>query len=65
MLAGRLASECGSDAACRVRRAYLLALAREPEPAELEEAKAFAAAGGPWEDFALAMLNRNEFVYVP
>ncbi len=65
MLAGRLASECGGDAACRVRRAYLLALAREPEPAELDEAKAFVAAGGPWEDFALAMLNRNEFVYVP
>ena len=65
MLAARLDGECGGDALCRVKRAYLLALAREPEPVEMDEARAFVAAGGAWEDFALAMLNRNEFVYVP
>ena len=43
----------------------MLALAREPEAAELSQAREFVAGGGPWEDFALAMLNRNEFVYVP
>ncbi|MBN8730350.1 MAG: DUF1549 domain-containing protein [Acidobacteria bacterium] len=64
-LAARLEKECGGDAACRVRRAYVLALAREPEAAELEEARAFVGGGGAWEDFALAMVNRNEFVYVP
>jgi hypothetical protein len=63
--AGRLEKECGADAGCKVKRAYVLALAREPEADELAQAKAFVASGGPWEDFALAMLNRNEFVYVP
>ena len=64
-LAARLEKECGGDAACRVKRAYALALARQPEAQEVEEARAFVAGGGAWEDFALAMLNRNEFVYVP
>ena len=63
--AARLESECAGDADCRIKRAYLLALAREPEAGELAQAREFVAAGGPWEDFALAMLNRNEFVYVP
>ncbi|MEP7364896.1 MAG: DUF1553 domain-containing protein [Acidobacteriota bacterium] len=67
--AGRLEKECAGQAAgvdaCRVKRAYILALAREPEADELSQAREFVATGGPWEDFALAMLNRNEFVYVP
>jgi len=63
--AARLEKECTGDAACRIKRAYMLALAREPEAAELSQAREFVAGGGPWEDFALAMLNRNEFVYVP
>ena len=61
----RLERDCGSDEACRIKRAYLLALAREPETGEMTQAREFVAGGGPWEDFALAMLNRNEFVYVP
>jgi hypothetical protein len=63
--AARLEAECGGDAECRVKRAYVLALAREPEAEEKKQAREFVATGGPWEDFALAMLNRNEFVYVP
>jgi hypothetical protein len=62
--AARLNAECGA-ADCRIRRAYLLALARLPKPAELAQAREFLASGGPLEDFCLAMLNRNEFAYVP
>ena len=63
--AGRLARECGADAGCRIRRAYKLALSRPPRPAEVAMARGFFGRGGPLDDFCLAMLNRNEFVYVP
>jgi hypothetical protein len=62
--AARLDSECKSEN-CRVTRAYLHALARNPRPAELTMAHQFFAQGGPLEDFCLALLNRNEFVYLP
>lgn len=62
--AARLDSECKSQD-CRVTRAYLHALARAPRPAELTMARQFFAQGGPLEDFCLALLNRNEFVYLP
>ena len=42
-----------------------LAVARAPRPAELAMAKEFFQKGSPLEDFCLALLNRNEFVYVP
>jgi hypothetical protein len=75
--ADRLARDCGKDRAARVERAYRLALARPPCPAERAQALEFLAAQaalpnvGPdperaaLADFCLAMLNRNEFVYVP
>lgn len=48
-----------------VARAYALALARAPQPAEVKLAKDFFAKGGTLEEFCLALLNRNEFLYVP
>ncbi len=60
----------------RIRRLYRIVLAREPTGAERDRALAFlkSQAGrveGPsshleaWADLALAMLNCNEFLYVP
>jgi hypothetical protein len=90
-LAGRLYRE-GQSADDRIRLAYRAVLAREPRPAEIDQARAFlasqaerlygrdpgklarpdfvppetpAVAAAAWVDFALAMLNRNEFVYIP
>jgi hypothetical protein len=63
--AARLERECAATADCRLRRAYKLALARAPRPAEVAMAKEFFAKGGPLEDFCLALLNRNEFAYLP
>ena len=62
--AGRLDAECKTED-CRIRTAYLHALARGPRPAELTMARQFFARGGPLEDFCLALLNRNEFAYLP
>ncbi|MBK5292364.1 MAG: DUF1553 domain-containing protein [Acidobacteriia bacterium] len=65
MMAERIKSGCGKDGAdCQIRRAYSLALSRAPKPAELTMARKFLGEG-PLADFCLAMLNRNEFVYVP
>ncbi|MBI1788624.1 MAG: DUF1553 domain-containing protein [Acidobacteria bacterium] len=49
----------------QIRRAYKLALARAPRPAELSMGERFVKDGGKMEDFCLALLNRHEFVYVP
>jgi hypothetical protein len=63
--AARLERECKGDANCEIRRAYKLALVRAPEPAELAMGKDFFRRGGKRADFCLALLNRNEFVYIP
>jgi hypothetical protein len=63
--ASRLKSECGGDVECQVRRAYKVALARAPRLVESQMARDFFAQGGLLEDFALALMNRNEFVYIP
>ena len=63
--AARLDSECRAGGDCRIRTAYLHALARGPRPAELTMARQFLARGSPLEDFCLALLNRNEFAYLP
>jgi hypothetical protein len=65
VFAARLRAECADNPNCQVRRAYKLALGRSPEAAEMSMARDFFKKGGPLEDFALAMMNRNEFVYVP
>jgi hypothetical protein len=48
-----------------VAEAYWLALARSPQPQERVMAQEFFRKGGTLAEFALAMLNRNEFVYLP
>jgi hypothetical protein len=63
--AERLRRECGNHSDCQIRRAYKLALSRLPTPPEMAMGRAFFHNGGPLEDFALALVNRNEFVYIP
>jgi len=62
--AARLDSACRSND-CRLRLAYSLALSRAPSAQETAMATGFFSKGGNWPDFCLALLNRNEFVYVP
>ena len=68
-----------ADLPSRVRALFLQAYHRSPTPAELEacratlaELKAFHASEpsdpsevGPWIDFCHALLNANEFIYLP
>ena len=61
----RMAGECGADQGCRVRRAYKITLGRAPTAVETRMAADFFAKKGSWDEFALALLNRNEFVYIP
>jgi hypothetical protein len=61
----RLRSECGSDGRCQVNRAYRHALGRAPRVSEQQMATGFFRDGGTLDEFCLALLNRNEFVYVP
>ncbi|WP_051670822.1 DUF1553 domain-containing protein [Bryobacter aggregatus] len=48
-----------------VGQAYRIALFREATAAERQQAQNFFQKGGTVEDFALAMLNRNDFLYLP
>jgi hypothetical protein len=48
-----------------VENGYWLALGRAPRAEEQTLAADFFAKGGTVEDFALALLNRNDFVYLP
>jgi hypothetical protein len=63
--AARLERECRRNRACEVRLAYQLALARAPKPQELQMARRFFAKDRTLSDFCLAMLNRNDFAYIP
>jgi hypothetical protein len=65
-LADRVRTAGDIDAA--VRNLYRRVLGREPSTRELAQAREFLESGGvgdSWLDLALAMLNRNEFLYVP
>ena len=66
-LADRLQRDCAAgERDCLVEQAYARTLARRPTGAEKSMAGSFLAApGGRLSDFALALLNRNEFVYRP
>jgi hypothetical protein len=61
----RLQRECKGTRNCEVRTAWKLGLARPPNLSETKLAKGFFAKGGSLTDMCLALLNRNEFVYVP
>jgi len=64
--AAELQTQCSKDnRACEVKSAWRLALGREPSKAEQTLAQKFFAKGGNLVDMCLALLNRNEFVYVP
>jgi hypothetical protein len=66
VFAQKLTAECPKDnRACEVKTAWNLALARTPSPVEQKLASKFFAAGGSLTEMCLALLNRNEFVYVP
>ena len=62
-LAQRLSAEAGPDAARRVDLAYRLAAGRAPTLKERTAAIEFLKTG-PLEEFALAVLNLNAFLYV-
>ena len=64
LLAERLAKEAGSDLTSQVGRAYELCFGRSPSVSELRVAIEFIQAEG-LPQFARAMLNANEFVFVP
>jgi hypothetical protein len=63
--AARLEKACGEDRSCRVQTAWELALSRRPRANEAKMAADFFRTGGTLQEFCLAMLNRNEFLYVP
>jgi hypothetical protein len=63
--ASRLEGRCGRDRGCAVKLAYELTLARTPRKQEMEMARSFFHQDKVLADFCLALLNRNEFVYVP
>ncbi len=66
-LADRLAGRCRSEGTgCQVEAGFELTLAREPTAIEKRLANEFLATRPEaLVDFALALLNRNEFVYRP
>ena len=63
LLAERLKSETKTDSAC-VERAWDLCFQRPPSAAEVTDATAFIEQEGLVQ-FARAMLNANEFVFIP
>ena len=64
-LAGRLATEA-PDAAARIDRAWKLAFARSPTPDERQAALDYLQANGnDWPQFCHAILNANEFRFLP
>jgi hypothetical protein len=61
--AGRLEREAASPAE-RIELAYELCFGRPPDAEETEQAIAFVQETD-WRQFARAMLNANEFVFIP
>jgi hypothetical protein len=64
LFAKRLQQEAGDSVPDQIKRAYQLAFGRQPAPAELKDAEAFIQTTGLLQ-FARAMLNANEFVFIP
>jgi hypothetical protein len=63
LLAKRIA-KAGANSAEQVSHAWRVCFQRAPEPAEIEDALAFIQAEGPAQ-FCRALLNANEFVFIP
>jgi hypothetical protein len=66
VFASRLRTVCAARGpSCEIDSAWQLAFARKPTTAELKLSKDFLLKGGTLQEMCLAILNRNEFVYVP
>jgi hypothetical protein len=64
--AARLQKECdGNNKNCMIDTSYQLTLGRKPTAPEKQMAVDFLKGQNTLSDYCLAMLNRNEFVYVP
>ena len=63
--AARLKGTCGGNRGCAINTAWQLALSRAPRQEEIVLASKFLQSGGSLPDLCLALLNRNEFIYVP
>ena len=62
--AARVKTEAGDDLTKQIRRAYQLALTRNPKSAELADAKPVVSAHG-LPTLCRALFNSNEFLFVP
>lgn len=62
--AQRLEKEAGKSAGDQVELAYRLSFGRAPETAEKEDARQFIQSAG-LKQFTRALLNANEFVFIP
>jgi hypothetical protein len=60
----RARQEGGTNLDDQVERAYLLMLGRKPDPTERELARTYLGAATSFDDYCLALLNLNEFVYI-
>jgi hypothetical protein len=66
IFAERLRKEAGHDLRRQVDLAFQLALGRKPSATELKESVAFLRTGEhALADFAQALVNLNEFVFIP
>jgi hypothetical protein len=66
VFAARIQKPCKTrDHNCQVNNAWQLAFSRKPTDAEWTLSKEFLQKGGSLREMCLAILNRNEFVYVP
>ncbi len=64
LLAERLRREAGEESTAQVRRAFALALGRAPDDQELARSRSVVEQHG-LETFCRAVLNLNEFLFVP
>ena len=64
LLANRLQQDCGDDQTNQITRAFWLCCGRKPDSDELNDASDFIASEGI-AAFCRAMLNSNEFVFIP
>jgi hypothetical protein len=66
MFADRLRKEAGADASEQVDLAFQLALSRKPTAKERDESAAFLKTGpNALADFCQAVINLNEFAFIP
>lgn len=66
LFAARLEKECGPGKRdCMIDKSYQLTMARKPSPEEKKMSIEFLRGDNTLSDYCLALLNRNEFVYVP